>query len=418
LRVPLAERLRPSDIDGIVGQEKLVNLLKGFVKQGNLPSMVLWGNPGVGKTTTALAVANSVGGKVIKLNAVSSGVKEIRQAVEEGGRERDRPVILLVDEIHRFSKSQQEALLEPVEKGVFTLIGTTTENPYVSVIPPLLSRCQVFKLEPLSREALNVLIDRALQEDSLFAGLKITHLDRESLIQYSGGDGRVLLNILERAVLLQKGKGEVKIDRQVIKQVAGKPFVHYDDDMHYSLISAFIKSIRGSDPDGAVYYLARMLEGGEEPVYIARRLVILASEDIGNAEPYALTLATSCLTAVQNIGMPEAGILLAQVSTYLASCPKSNSAYRSLKEALEDVRKYPNLPVPSHLINPATYSMKKAGYGRGYRYPHDYPEGFVVQQYLPDRLKDRVYYRPTERGREGKIKTFLKKLWKGIKNYG
>ncbi len=421
---PLAERLRPQIIDEVVGQEELLSEgkpLYQMVKNRKLHSMILWGPPGVGKTTLAYLLAKAVDGEVIKINAISSGVKEIREAVKRAEELRlySRPVVLFIDEIHRFNKAQQDALLEPVEKGVFILIGTTTENPSFSVIPPLLSRCRVFQLKPLGEEALNRLIDRALSEDRILSKLNITRIDRDALIRYSGGDGRVLLNIIEAVVGLQEGKKEIEITEKLIRDVSQKPHIIYDrdGDLHYALISAFIKSVRGSDPDAAVYYLARMLEGGEDPVFIARRLVILASEDVGNAEPYALTLATSCLTAVQNIGMPEAKIILSQVTTYLASCPKSNSAYRAINEAIVDVRKHPDTPVPPHLINPSTPLMEKMGYGRGYRYSHDYEGNFVQQQYLPDRLKGRVYYRPTENGREAKIKQWLKKLWKGLKRY-
>ena len=420
---PLSERLRPERLSQIIGQEELLGEgkpLRQIIKSGNLKSMILWGPPGTGKTTLARVIAKETNYQFFELNAISSGVQDIRKIIEESKKNPlfSNGTILFIDEIHRFNKGQQEALLSAVEKGEIILIGATTENPSFSLVSPLLSRCHVFQLKPLSYEALEKLIDRALKEDKILSKRNIQIPDKEMLINLSGGDARVLLNAIEMAVNITE-KDPVIIDKDLVKQVFSRPNLLYDrnQDIHYSLISAFIKSIRGSDPDAAVYYLAKMLEGGEDPVFIARRLVILASEDVGNAEPYALTLATSCLTAVEKIGMPEAQIILSQTATYLASCPKSNAAYKAIKEAIKDVRQNPNIPVPLHLINPSTKLMEKLGYGKNYKYPHDYPENFVVQNYLPPELKNKQYYLPTENGREKKIKERLKNLWKGIKKY-
>jgi putative ATPase len=420
---PLPERLRPEKLSQMVGQSHLIGEggpIKGMVQTGNIFSMVLWGPPGTGKTTLARLIAVETDADFYRLNAISSGVKEIRDLIKTAGENRffNKKFILFIDEIHRFNKAQQDALLEAVEKGEIILIGATTENPSFSINPPLLSRMRVYQLYPLSENDLDKLIDRAITEDVVLKNKNIKYIDRKTLIRFSGGDARVLLNALESAVNIKPSK-EIVIDKSLIETVFQKTHLIYDrrGDLHYDLISAFIKSIRGSDPDAAVYYLARMLEGGEDPVFIARRLVILASEDIGNAEPYALTLATSCLTAVQNIGMPEAKIILSQVATYLAGCPKSNAAYIAIKEAVQDVRKYADLPVPLHLRNPSTKLAVDLGYGQGYKYSHDYPDHFVQQQYLPDKLKNRVYYKPSEEGREKKIKERLKNLWKGIKKY-
>ncbi|WP_457626340.1 replication-associated recombination protein A [Persephonella sp.] len=420
---PLPERLRPEKLSQMVGQSHLIGEggpIKGMVQTGNIFSMLLWGPPGTGKTTLARLIAVETDADFYRLNAISSGVKEIRDLIKTAGENRffNKKFILFIDEIHRFNKAQQDALLEAVEKGEIILIGATTENPSFSINPPLLSRMRVYQLYPLSENDLDKLIDRAITEDVVLKNKNIKYIDRKTLIRFSGGDARVLLNALESAVNIKPSK-EIVIDKSLIETVFQKTHLIYDrrGDLHYDLISAFIKSIRGSDPDAAVYYLARMLEGGEDPVFIARRLVILASEDIGNAEPYALTLATSCLTAVQNIGMPEAKIILSQVATYLAGCPKSNAAYIAIKEAVQDVRKYADLPVPLHLRNPSTKLAVDLGYGQGYKYSHDYPDHFVQQQYLPDKLKNRVYYKPSEEGREKKIKERLKNLWKGIKKY-
>ncbi|WP_297453876.1 replication-associated recombination protein A [Persephonella sp.] len=420
---PLSERLRPEKISEIIGQEEIIGegkLLRQMIKSGNLKSMILWGPPGTGKTTLARVIAKETNCQFFELNAISSGVQDIRKVIEESKKNPlfSKGTILFIDEIHRFNKGQQEALLSAVEKGEIILIGATTENPSFSLVSPLLSRCHIFQLKPLSYEALENLIDRALKQDKILSKRDIKIPDKKLLINLSGGDARVLLNAIETAVNIIE-KDPVIIDKNLIKQIFSRPNLLYDrnQDIHYSLISAFIKSIRGSDPDAAVYYLAKMLEGGEDPVFIARRLVILASEDIGNAEPYALTLATSCLTAVEKIGMPEAQIILSQTATYLASCPKSNAAYKAIKEAIKDVRQNPNIPVPLHLINPSTKLMKKFRYGKDYKYPHDYPENFVVQSYLPTELKNKQYYLPTENGREKKIKERLKNLWKGIKKY-
>jgi putative ATPase len=323
--------------------------------------------------------------------------------------------ILFIDEIHRFNKAQQSVLLNSVENGTIILIGATTENPSFEIISPLLSRCQVFVLEPFGVKELNAILERALTKDEVLSRFKIEIEDRNLLFLYSGGDARVMLNALEVAIKLATPdeSGRVLLTKDIISEAFQRKHFKYDraGEEHYNMISAFIKSIRGSDPDGAVYWLARMLLAGEDPKFIARRMIILASEDIGNAEPYALTLATSCFTAVDYVGMPEARIILAQVATYLASCPKSNSAYLAIEEAIEDAQKFPDLPVPLHLRNAPTKLMEELGYGKDYKYSHDFPEHFVEQQFLPDELKDKIYYKPTELGREKILKERLESLW-------
>jgi len=426
--IPLAERIRPQSLDDFVGQEHLLGpgkSLRVLIENDEVPTMILWGPPGSGKTTLARIIARQSKADFFPINAVSSGVKEVREVIDRATLHRTRlgrRTILFIDEIHRFNKAQQDALLHSVEDGILTLIGATTENPSFEVISPLLSRSRLYVLEPLTDNHLNKIIDRALAADEVLKAQTIEIADRPYLILLSGGDARMLLNGLETAVRLTKPDKQNRrmVGKKEIEEAFQRKYVKYDKggEEHYNLISAFIKSIRGSDPDAAVYWLARMLEGGEDPKFIARRMIILASEDIGNADPYGLTLATSCFTAVDYVGMPEARIVLAQTATYLASCPKSNASYLAIEEAMHDLRKLPDEPVPLHLRNAPTKLMENLGYGRDYRYSHDHANHFVEQQYLPDALKSKVYYRPTGEGEERTIRDRLNSWWKGKKKQG
>ncbi|RPI07054.1 MAG: replication-associated recombination protein A [Ignavibacteriae bacterium] len=419
---PLAERVRPKTLEEYVGQDHLTGPgkpLRLMLDLGDVNSMILWGPPGVGKTTLARLIANHVKAEFHQLNAVAAGVKEVREVIsraEKNLKGLHKRTILFIDEIHRFNKAQQDALLHSVEEGTITLIGATTENPSFEVISPLLSRCQVYILESLGREALNRILDQALSKDPLLAKRTIEILDRDFLMLLSGGDARKLLNGLENAIRLTKpnANGSITITKQKIEDALQRKFTLYDKEgeQHYDIISAFIKSVRGSDPDAAVYWMARMLDGGEDPKFIARRMIVLASEDIGNADPYGLTLATSCFTAVDYIGMPEARIILAQTAVYLASCPKSNASYKAIEGAWSDVRNVPNLPVPLHIRNAPTKLMDELGYGKEYKYSHDFPGHFIEQQFLPENLKEKLYYRPSENGREKDIRERLNKWWK------
>ncbi len=386
--------------------------------------MILWGPPGTGKTTLARLIAGRLQADFYQINAVSSGVQELREIMSTARKslEIGRRTILFIDEIHRFNKAQQDALLESVENGSVILIGATTENPSFEVISPLLSRSQVYVLDTLGEPDLAKILSRTLERDEVIAGLRekagtdqlIPPDAEEELIRLSGGDARVMLNALEVAVDLAGKKSPVQITRDIVREAYQIRHYRYDrtGEEHYNSISAFIKSVRGSDPDAAVYYLARMLEAGEDPKFIARRLIILASEDIGNAEPYALTLATACFTAVDYIGMPEARIILAQATTYLASCPKSNASYISIERAAADVQENPYLPVPLHLRNAPTKLMKELGYHKDYKYAHSFDNHFVEQQYLPDVIKNKIYYEPSEIGREAALKKYLESIWK------
>ncbi len=421
---PLAERVRPATLDAFVGQEHLLSPnrpLRVLIENDQLPSMIFWGPPGTGKTTLARIIAGVTRSEFFQLNAVSSGVKDVRAVLDraEVNRKQGLRSILFIDEIHRFNKAQQDALLHSVEDGLVTLIGATTENPSFEVIPPLLSRSRVYVLQPLTPDHLNRIIDQALAGDPILSKQTITVNDRDYLILLSGGDARMLLNGLETAVRLAKPDkdGVRTVSKKEIEEAFQRKYVMYDKggEQHYNIISAFIKSIRGSDPDAAVYWLARMLEGGEDPKFIARRMIILASEDIGNADPYAITLATSCFTAVDYIGMPEARIVLAQAATYLASCNKSNASYMAIDAAFRDVKNMPDEPVPLHLRNAPTRLMEDLGYGADYKYSHDYEKNFVEQQYLPDRLKNNVYYHPTNNGGEKNIRARLTEWWKSKK---
>ncbi len=425
VEAPLAERVRPQTLREFEGQEHLLGSggpLRVLIESDRLPSIIFWGPPGSGKTTLARIIARHTHADFFQLNAVSSGVKDVREVIERAEANRKhlgKRTILFIDEIHRFNKAQQDALLHSVEDGVITLIGATTENPSFEVISPLLSRCRIYVLKSLTNEQLNRIIDHALTADSFLSDHPVTVNDREYLMLLSGGDARMMLNGLETSISLAKPTTDHRrvVGRKEIEEAFQRKYVRYDKggEEHYNQISAFIKSVRGSDPDAAVYWMARMLDGGEDPKFIARRMIVLASEDIGNADPYALTLATSCFTAVDYIGMPEARIVLSQTATYLASCPKSNASYMAINDAMADVRATPDDPVPLHLRNAPTKLMGHLGYGEEYKYSHDFQHHFVEQQYLPDNLKDKIYYRPTENGAEKSIRDRLNAWWKSRK---
>jgi putative ATPase len=422
--VPLAERVRPTTLSEFIGQEHLLGEEKpiySMIVSDNLSSFILWGPPGSGKTTIARIIANQTNSEFFNLNAVSSGVKEVRQIIElaKQNKNLNKKTILFIDEIHRFNKSQQDALLNSIESGLIILIGATTENPSFEIIPALRSRTRIFVLNQLEYEDLKKILHQALKKDEFLSSLKIKSIDQDFLIYLSSGDARILLNIIESAIVQEIDKKEIIISKEVLENLVQKKNLIYDKsgEEHYNLISAFIKSIRGSDPDGAIYWLARMLEAGEDPIFIARRLLILASEDIGNASPNALVLAEATFSAVEKIGMPEARIILAQCTTYLASSPKSNASYIAIDKAIEDVRNNAQFPVPIHLRNAPTELMKKLGYGKNYIYPHDYKNHFISQDYLPDEIKHKQFYFPTEQGQEKRLKEFLKSLWKNTKKY-
>ena len=418
---PLAERLRPRTLDDYIGQEHLVGtngVFRKFIETGNVPSFILWGPPGVGKTTLANIVATALERPLFTLSAVTSGVKDVREVIESAKRQQffnSKPPFLFIDEIHRFNKSQQDSLLGAVEKGVFTLIGATTENPSFEVISPLLSRCQVYILKPMDDAALQTLLDRALTTDTELKQRKITVSQTEALFRFSGGDARKLLNILD--IVTGASEGDLEITDQYVTDCLQQNIALYDKqgEQHYDVISAFIKSVRGSDPNAAIYYLARMLAGGEEPRFIARRLVILASEDIGLANPNALLLANACFDTVHKIGMPEARITLAETTIYLATSPKSNSAYMAINRAMAHVEKdTTNRPVPLHLRNAPTSLMSKAGYGKGYKYAHDFEGHFADIEFLPEGLSGTRFYEPdTQNPAEAKIADRIRDLWKG-----
>lgn len=411
---PLAERIRPTTLEEIVGQQHIIGkegVLKRAVKAGVIPSMILWGPPGVGKTTIANIIAQQINANFFSLSAVSSGVKDVREVIHKA--KGYSKTILFIDEIHRFSKSQQDALLGAVEKGIITLIGATTENPSFEVISALLSRCQVYTLKSLEESELIDLLKRAIKSDEKLKKKKITIKEYDALLNISGGDARKLLNLLELVVdALQSDK--IKITNDVVTKIAQQRIAIYDKsgEQHYDIISAFIKSIRGSDPNAAVYYLARMIEGGEDVKFIARRLLILASEDIGNANPTALVLATNAFQAVSMIGYPEAEIILSQCVTYLASSAKSNASYVAIKTARSLVKKTGDLSVPMSLRNAPTKLMKNEGYGKGYKYSHNFENNFAHQEFLPEKIKETKLYDPGKNPREEELRKRLKALWK------
>jgi putative ATPase len=415
---PLAERIRPTTLDELIGQQHLTgkgSILRTAIEHGKIPSMILWGPPGTGKTTIANIIANTLKAPFFQLSAISSGVKEVREVIEEAKSKTN--CILFIDEIHRFNKGQQDALLGAVEKGIITLIGATTENPSFEVNSALLSRCQVYVLKPLNEKDLIQLLHHAIVKDATLNKKTIELKETEALINISGGDARKLLNLLE---LVVDARGDnVEITDEIVMDVAQKRIALYDKkgEQHYDIISAFIKSMRGSDPNAAVYWLARMIEGGEDVKFIARRMVILASEDIGNANPTALVMANTTFEAVNKIGYPESSLILSQCAIYLASSAKSNSATIAIGDAMSAVKEHGDLPVPLHVRNAPTKLMKNLGYGKDYQYSHSYEGNFSSQEYLPKEISGRKFYDPGKNAREEELRKFLKNLWKDKYGY-
>lgn len=424
---PLADRMRPADLNGYVGQKHLVgekSILRTSIESGNIPSFILWGPPGVGKTTLARIIANQLNRPFYSLSAVHSGVKDVRETIEKAKQQQffNKPSpILFIDEIHRFNKSQQDSLLSSVEQGIVTLIGATTENPSFEVISPLLSRCQVYVLKSLGKEELTTIMNHALQHDFYLKQLKVNVVENEAMFRLSGGDARKLMNILELVVntLSADHPESITINNMNVMEIVQEKIALYDKEgeQHYDIISAFIKSLRGSDPNAAVYWLARMVEGGEDPKFIARRMVILAAEDIGLSNPNALLLATACFEAVNLIGWPESRIILSETALYLATSPKSNSSYLAIDEALALVKETGDLAVPLHIRNAPTSLMKELGYGDDYKYAHDYQGNFINQDFLPDAIRNRIIYNPQENQRETEIRKRLADLWKDRYKY-
>ena len=421
---PLAERMRPESLDELVGQQHLTgkgSILRSSIEQGKIPSMILWGPPGVGKTTIANVIAHTLHAPFYTLSAVSSGVKEVREVIEQAKTKNG--AILFIDEIHRFNKGQQDALLGAVEKGIVTLIGATTENPSFEVNSALLSRCQVYVLKPLNKNDLSLLLHQALTKDDHLKTKLVEVRETEAIFNLAGGDARKLFNLLELYIDVMSGEekegGKIVVTDERIMEIAQKKIALYDKkgEQHYDIISAFIKSIRGSDPNGAVYWLARMIDGGEDVKFIARRMVVLASEDIGNANPTALVLATNTFQSVHLIGYPEARIILSQCAIYLASSPKSNASYIAIGMALDLVNNHGDLPVPLHIRNAPTKLMKDLDYGKEYKYSHSFENNFSEQEYLPDKLKGTKIYDPGKNGREEEMRKFLKLRWKDKYDY-
>jgi putative ATPase len=425
---PLAERLRPKGLSDFCGQEHLVGknaVLRKVVESGNIPSFILWGPPGVGKTTLAGIIANTLKRPFFQLSAVHSGVKDVRETIEKAKKQQffNQPnPILFIDEIHRFNKSQQDSLLSAVEQGIITLIGATTENPSFEVISPLLSRCQVYVMQPLSDDELITLIKKALAKDIYLATFEIEITEYEALLRISGGDARKLYNALELVVSSEADENssrKIIIDNEKVLNQVQKNLALYDKkgEQHYDIISAFIKSMRGSDPNAAVYWLARMVEGGEDPKFVARRMLILAAEDIGLANPNALLLAQACFEAVNVIGWPESRIILSEAAIYLATSPKSNSSYLAIDEAIAKVREQGDLPVPLHIRNAPTRLMKDLGYGKDYKYAHSYSDNFISDNFLPAEIKGTIFYDPGANPREDEIRRRLEGMWKEIYKY-
>ncbi|GET46222.1 replication-associated recombination protein A [Capnocytophaga felis] len=426
MNTPLAERMRPQNLASYVGQEHLVGKngsLRKQIESGLLPSLIFWGPPGTGKTTLANIIAQQSNRSFFTLSAISSGIKEVREVIEQskqtGGLFSAKNPIVFIDEIHRFNKTQQDSLLQAVEKGWITLIGATTENPSFEVIPALLSRCQVYVLNAFDRNDLEKLLKNAIEKDSILKSKNIKLTETEALLQLSGGDGRKLLNTFELIVNSSSEDEIIEITNAKVFQIVQKNTVLYDKtgEQHYDIVSAFIKSIRGSDPNGAVYWLARMIEGGEDVKFIARRMLILASEDIGNANPTALILANNTFQAVTTIGYPEARIILSQCATYLASSPKSNASYMAINKAQQTVKQTGDLSVPIHLRNAPTKLMKELNYGKDYKYSHDYENNFAFQDFLPEELQGEKFYEPGNNQRENAMRAYLKNLWKERYDY-